>query len=688
MKSEKYLLDVEGNIYIFDDGNMLEGHILKDYASGEAIPYDDTKIILYDDKLIYEMPSDKARNHIAGKRKLSEILDDISALSPEDITDDELSAIAPVIYKIYEEELMVLCEKEGEDVRLYQVSAVAGASLKPAGRKQTVARAEAGKSGVSQVKENVKQVAAEAKAEVAQKDSFQAKTKEEHKDESFFSNIKNLSKKIAWNNFSQVKSNNSREAGNGGGGWGDEIKKCDVETEGKGFNLSDEYDLNTPAVAEEVKLKTINDCDLTADDKNILNSLKVDLMKPGEKMTLSGKNLLKFGIGEEQIAKLQAGKGFNIEISLERDKKDPNKFVLTTGSGEKSLLSGDVAKSAAGGAGAKGEANLETGTKWSFDLDLSKKDEAKNMAGFLAHAGLSAMSDQISSLAPVGNIMTKLEVLGIEQIPGVNIPGEPVDFIKNHFKSVEFDGGAGSNFSAGVAMVVGQEASIVDKLKGGGKLEINDKGGYTFTTGLSKEGSISLDNLIKGDFDSKFPGLEIEGTLSKTDASLTGKLSLEEVMTLNKDGSSQSDTVFKINAEGEKNFGDLMNKGAELELSTSLSNLIKTLPPDVGTELKSAIDNKNYDDAKKIFQEKVMDNLLNPSVEVDSKLRTFERFDTTGESGLGYTNVKGAGVKIESTFEREIPTSSFEGKARLDKNGISFSASGETMDWNSFAGLL
>ncbi len=677
MKSEKYLLDVEGNIYIFDDGNMLETHILKDYVLEEAIPYDDTNIILYDDEFIYELPADEARHHIAGKRKMAEILDNISALSPEDITDDELSKIAPVIYKIYEEELMVLCEKEGENVRLYQVSAVTGSVSKPAGKQQAVAKAEAGKASVSQVKENVKQKTAETKAEPAQKDSFLAKTEEEHKDESFFSNIKNLSKKMAWNTFCQVKSGNSGVSGaggggGGGGGWGDEIKNwnsADAGVSGAGGGggggggWDDEIkrcDINNSG--EDRKLKTINDTNLTGTDKTIINNLKLNDMKPGQKKKISGDLMAKIGAGSSGTLTVKGGIGAGTEVTIERDEKDPNKFILTTGAEVFTKGGGDLGE--IGPASIKAEGKNEISGKLAFTLDLAKKGEATDAAAYLLRSA--------GSLTEAGK-----QIDLIDAIPGIDIPGEKIDFIKNHFKSLETEGAIGGELSGKIGKLLGLEGTIAGKLSAGNKLEKTDEGGWKITGSFGGEGSLSID-MVGGD---KLPGTEIGLEGKSTIAQLKAKQSMDSVVTFNKDGSVTNDAIFKYNLIGEEREPKLIkdpssltentvNKGAELELTANLSNVMKSLPPDMASEMDRAIKNGDYDQAKKIFQEKAGELLLNPSLELAGKYTTYDSTNLELKGEAGIVQELGGSLSGKISMENEIPTSSYNGSAGLSQEGV------------------
>ncbi len=213
MKSDRYLLDIEGNMYIFNDEFLPEDYILKDSVFDKELPYTDTEIILYDGQNMYKMLSHKARSHIAGKRKLSEILDDISARSLRDIDIEELSKLSPAIYKIYEEELLLLCEKESDDVSLYQISSLMNNYTRPDTMFNACRNAFNNMSNINNLRNAMEGIMqGGGTSPFAQSDTF-IPSGQNADDMALFSSIRNLSRNFASGNFSSVTGGSSVQGG-------------------------------------------------------------------------------------------------------------------------------------------------------------------------------------------------------------------------------------------------------------------------------------------------------------------------------------------------------------------------------------------------------------------------------------------------------------------------------------------
>ena len=209
MKSDRYLLDLEGNIYIFDDELLLKEYIFKDSVSEKDVPYTDREIILYDDQFIYKIPADKARNYIAGKRKLSEILDNISDMSLQDIKGEELAKLSPAIYKIYEEEILLLCDREGEDVSLYQISSLMNNYTRPDTMFNACRNAFNNMGNINNLRNGMEGM---IQSVGTQSDIF-TPSGQNTSDMALFSNIRNLSRSFASGNFSSLSSGSSVQGG-------------------------------------------------------------------------------------------------------------------------------------------------------------------------------------------------------------------------------------------------------------------------------------------------------------------------------------------------------------------------------------------------------------------------------------------------------------------------------------------
>ena len=235
---KKYLLDIEGNLYSFKNKESLEKYII----SPDHSPKEETQnsIILYNDELTYEIPAEIARSHIIGQRKLAEHLKEISRISIEELKDEELSEIAPAIYKLCENELLLLCEaEESEDVSLYQV-AIKKSYLKAGTKTSAVKRAAVKKAKVRGVKEEVKRSMVKTSPPYKNQDAFLPRTDGEHKEANFFSSIKDLAKGWAGNKFGQMKAGlkEGQKGINGGGGWGSDSSTASKVFDGAGSDSS------------------------------------------------------------------------------------------------------------------------------------------------------------------------------------------------------------------------------------------------------------------------------------------------------------------------------------------------------------------------------------------------------------------------------------------------------------------
>lgn len=246
---EKYLLDIEGNVYSFNETEILEKSIIsKEQIDSlpEDIPSDESTTIIYDNENIYEIPKKIAKSHAIGGRKLSEILIKISELQIKDVSLEDLPNLAPVIYKLYEEELFSLCEQEtDEDVKLYQVVGNTYLRQNNNTKTATLKNAENNKCQVNQVKQNAQKEIISSN-QVKQKDNFCAKSKAENEDANLFLNIKNFrnfAKGFAGNTFGQMKSNYSKESDDvklpGGSGDNEDKTKTTSEILEDGSNGAD-----------------------------------------------------------------------------------------------------------------------------------------------------------------------------------------------------------------------------------------------------------------------------------------------------------------------------------------------------------------------------------------------------------------------------------------------------------------
>ncbi len=419
----------------------------------------------------------------------------------------------------------------------------------------------------------------------------------------------------------------------------------------------------------------IDTTDTTDIDNTIVKSLALSDMKFGEKKTIKGDFLAKLGIGAGGIGEAYIGSGQKYSLVFERDKKDPNKFVMTIESGGQGKIGGAIHPEGIP-LQEKNKYSLEDKMKMSFDLDLSKKGEAKDMLGFIAHE--RAINTLIAAdPTKVTGAVNTAGLIGVEQIPGFDIPGEPLEFIKNHFKSAEFNLSGGKTSDTEIGKIIGIDREMASKITGGGKVEKHDDGSWSMTESLSGEREINTGLFLKGSIDK---GIKAGGSVNTDIAEESGKFSLENVTTVNKDGSKKEELLLKLNMEGNME----TEKGSELEMSVTMGNLMKNLPSDTGTELQSAINDKDYDRVSRIFEEKVMNSFYNPELELNGTYRTFKRSNV--EVGLtgGWKAGKNIGVDMKTEIENELPLSSFEGRMYLSKEEIKLGLEGETIKWSDF----
>ncbi len=222
--------------------------------------------------------------------------------------------------------------------------------------------------------------------------------------------------------------------------------------------------LSDPGAAAEKPIG--NRENLTGIDKAVINAAGFDRMTPGQKTTVQ------VSANAELAAVLGVDVGTKVNVSVERRTDDPNKFKITLGGGG-SLgvkLTGDTA-----GAEANAKASLEATAGIELTVDLSKPGAATELAAFAAHTGAMA---GIAALPGVGPAAAAV-LTGIEELPGVNLPGEPLDFMRKHVTAIEVGAGGKLTGVLGGTLGAGVEGQIAPYLKGGGRVEFNDNGTLT-----------------------------------------------------------------------------------------------------------------------------------------------------------------------------------------------------------------
>jgi len=215
-------------------------------------------------------------------------------------------------------------------------------------------------------------------------------------------------------------------------------------------------------------LKPIDRQGMTPTDKAVVNVLGLDKMLPGQKVKVE------VNASAEVAAALGVEVGAKVSVTVERDATDPNKFKISLG-GEGEVggkVTGDTA-----GAEANATAALTGSAAVELTVDLSKPGAASELAAFAAQTGVMGA---MASLPGVGTALVGAANL-LEQLPGVNLPGEPVDFIRNHLSAVEVGAGGKLGGILGGALGPGVQGTLDTYLKAGGRVEFNPDGTLTLT---------------------------------------------------------------------------------------------------------------------------------------------------------------------------------------------------------------
>ncbi len=374
----------------------------------------------------------------------------------------------------------------------------------------------------------------------------------------------------------------------------------------------------------------INRENLSTTDRVLIDVLGLDNIKPGEKRSFAAGGLAKVG------AFGSLGLGANAKVSVERDKTDPNKFNFVVELEPKGKAGADVK---ALGEGGEGKLSASAKATITLQSDFSKKGEATNFAFFAAQTGLSAL---IPPIAP--------SLLILESIPGVNLPGEPIDFIRSHIKSLELGTGVSGDVAAQAVALVGADASVGAKLAYGGKVDFNDSGTYTIT------GNIGVSGKAEGNVLAGVPTVAI----SVPGVSGEATLSLERVLEVGKDGKTISDDKkIKLSTRGQ-----IDKRGVEYEFSTTLKELASQVPAEVGNRLKEAVSKGDSAKVAEILQKEILPNI---NVNFDVKERSFTSDKETRNVDL---SLLGTGGEFSTETEKEITLETSESKGTLGRDGV------------------
>lgn len=413
--------------------------------------------------------------------------------------------------------------------------------------------------------------------------------------------------------------------------------------------------LSDPGAAAEKPIG--NRQNLTGIDKAVINAAGFDRMTPGQKTTVQ------VSANAELAAVLGVDVGTKVNVSVERRTDDPNKFKITLGGGGSVgvKVTGDTA-----GAEANAKLAVEGTAGIELTVDLSKPGAATELAAFAAHTGAMA---GIAALPGVGPAAAAV-LTGIEELPGVNLPGEPLDFMRKHVTAVEVGVGGKLTGILGGTLGAGVEGQVAPYLKGGGRIEFNDNG--TLTVRASVAGG--AEGEIKG---------AVGGGGAQASLRLAGgqaEVAFEQSTVI------QPGSPPRVLSEGYKATltlaGDVGGSGAQVKLEVALDKL----PPALKERVMGKLLTGDTQGASDLLGQAMREGQLTASIGV-SKLTNLsgELQLKPEEAGVG------GGVTLGGQVTNEVPVAN--GSVTVTARGIKLEASafgypaGTELTWDQVRAL-
>lgn len=394
--------------------------------------------------------------------------------------------------------------------------------------------------------------------------------------------------------------------------------------------------LSDPGAAAD---KPIDRANMTGLDKAIVNAAGLDRMTPGQKTTVQ------VSANAELAAVLGVDVGAKVQVSIERSTDDPNKFKIAVGGG--ASVAGKVTGDTAGGEANVGLAGEGT-AGFELTVDMSKPGGATELAAFAAQTGALA---GIASLPGVGPAAATF-LAGVQELPGVNLPGEPIDFIRNHLSAVEVGVGGKLTGILGGTLGPGVEGQLATYLKGGGRVEFNDNG--TLTVKATVAGGVEGE--VKG---------AVGGGGAQAAIRLAGgqaEVAFERSLTL------QPGRPPKVLSEGYKATitlaGDVATQGGQVKLEVSVDQL----PPAIQERVMGALLRGDTQRASALIGEAVDQGQVKASIAAASVT------NVSGELQLKPMELGvGGGVTLGGQLTNEVPVAA--GSVTLTRNGVKLEAS-------------
>lgn len=394
--------------------------------------------------------------------------------------------------------------------------------------------------------------------------------------------------------------------------------------------------LSDPGASAE---KPISRANLTGLDKAVVNAMGLDRMAPGQKTSVQ------VSANAELAAVLGVDVGAKVQVSIERSADDPNKFKVGIGGGASvaGKVTGDTAGAEANAAlSVEGTAGLE------LTIDLSKAGAATELAAFGLQTGAMA---GIASLPGVGPAAASF-LTGIQELPGVNLPGEPIDFVRKHVTAVEVGVGGKLTGILGGTLGPGVEGQVAPYLKGGGRIEFNDNG--TLTLKATVAGG------VEGEVKGAVGGGGVQGAIRL--AGGQAEVAFERSLVL------QPGKPPKVLSEGYKATitlqGDVATRGGQVKLEVGVDQL----PPAIQERVLGALARGDTAKARALIGEAVDKGQVTASIGVTSLT------NVSGELQVKPMAAgTGGGVTIGGQLTNEVPVAN--GSVTVTSKGITLKAS-------------
>lgn len=394
--------------------------------------------------------------------------------------------------------------------------------------------------------------------------------------------------------------------------------------------------LSDPGAAAE---RPINRANLTGIDKAVVNAMGLDRMQPGQKTSVQ------VSANAELAAVLGVDVGAKVQISIERSTDDPNKFKIAVGGG--GSLSGKVTGDTAG-AEANAALGVEATAGFELTVDLSKKGGATELAAFGLQTGAMAGIATLPGIGPAAATF----LTGIQELPGVNLPGEPIDYIRKHLSAVEVGVGGKLTGILGGTLGPGVEGQVAPYLKAGGRIEFNDNGTLTIKANVAGG--------VEGEVKGAVGGGGVQGAIRL--AGGQAEVGFERSLVL------QPGRPPKVLSEGYKATitlqGDVATQGGQVKLEVSVDQL----PPAIQERVMGALLRGDTQRASALIGEAVNKGQVKASIAAASIT------NVSGELQIKpMVAGTGGGITIGGQLTNETPVVS--GAVTLTRNGVKLEAS-------------